>query len=705
MQGQRRALNSFTETMDLNQDLYNDTNMDQSAAWNNVSNPAERRLPHNARSFSGWDLGESSSSANLRDQVSCDGLKVEPCWPSSHSGFAATEARLEERRFEQPNILCHDRVSNGLAGNQITWENLNVQSSDSNHYPATINLNDSYPESDDEDEEGIFPSFYKSGRFVTEPYPSASMSTANGGTYENSRYNNDGSGSSMGNWGSSCKRKALEGGTSTQPYPGGNTSFFPQPENIVPHNSPARHIASNSLGISSSSANYPGVIRSEQMNPRFSVGMRGFVSDVFPPVSVPGTRESSTRNSGARITLGHQEPDSFSFPIVGTPSRQSNVRSLNHSSRPTSLGDSLEFGPSVQLPGNPSNQSHVMHSPGPFSNRNLPSPWNDTPIPRTGSSSSSFTIPRGRGTGLHDDTGFRSNIRNNEEHPMFAPATQTRNMIQDPTSWSLGTGSSSTPGGIASSSRAGPSSGSHLFPAGWVPHHNYPTQNQFRLSDFAPWSLFPSGESESGIQRGQFSPFSSRQPSSPEETVISSRSRSQGHNQPYARSAYMMDVPGDEANGWRSLAADIDGRQRLVSEIRQVLNVMRRGENIRAEDMMLFDPFINGVAELHDRHRDMRLDVDNMSYEELLALEERIGDVNTGLSDEVILQSLKERKFSAFMRGLPSLEPCCICQEEYVVGERIGTLDCGHDFHSHCIRQWLRQKNTCPICKMTGIGS
>lgn len=52
----------------------------------------------------------------------------------------------------------------------------------------------------------------------------------------------------------------------------------------------------------------------------------------------------------------------------------------------------------------------------------------------------------------------------------------------------------------------------------------------------------------------------------------------------------------------------------------------------------------------------------NNLYQELLALEERIGDVNTGLSDEVILQSLKERKFSAFMRGLPSLEPCCICQ-------------------------------------------
>lgn len=30
---------------------------------------------------------------------------------------------------------------------------------------------------------------------------------------------------------------------------------------------------------------------------------------------------------------------------------------------------------------------------------------------------------------------------------------------------------------------------------------------------------------------------------------------------------------------------------------------------------MLFNPFTNGVAEMHDRHRDMRLDVDNMSYE------------------------------------------------------------------------------------------
>lgn len=35
-----------------------------------------------------------------------------------------------------------------------------------------------------------------------------------------------------------------------------------------------------------------------------------------------------------------------------------------------------------------------------------------------------------------------------------------------------------------------------------------------------------------------------------------------------------------------------------------------------SQDYVLFDPFIyDGAADMHDRHRDMRLDVDNMSYE------------------------------------------------------------------------------------------
>lgn len=42
-------------------------------------------------------------------------------------------------------------------------------------------------------------------------------------------------------------------------------------------------------------------------------------------------------------------------------------------------------------------------------------------------------------------------------------------------------------------------------------------------------------------------------------------------------------------------------------------------------------------------------------------------------------------------------------QEEFTEGEELGRLDCGHDFHSACIKQWLTIKNLCPICKITAL--
>lgn len=127
----------------------------------------------------------------------------------------------------------------------------------------------------------------------------------------------------------------------------------------------------------------------------------------------------------------------------------------------------------------------------------------------------------------------------------------------------------------------------------------------------------------------------------------------------------------------------------------------RRGGHTNLEDMLLPTHVIlqRRTAELHDRHRDMRLDVDNMSYEELLALEERIGDVNTGLGEEKIMKSLKRRKYISLSEETFSDEPCCICQEAYVEEEDVGRLKCGHDFHTACIKKWLILKNMCPICK------
>uniref|UniRef100_A0ACD5UEG5 Uncharacterized protein n=1 Tax=Avena sativa TaxID=4498 RepID=A0ACD5UEG5_AVESA len=102
-----------------------------------------------------------------------------------------------------------------------------------------------------------------------------------------------------------------------------------------------------------------------------------------------------------------------------------------------------------------------------------------------------------------------------------------------------------------------------------------------------------------------------------------------------------------------------------------------------------------------DRHRAMRMDIDGMSYEELLALGDRIGTVNTGLSEEALYRCLKR---SLYMATAPETHQdcdrkCSICQEEYSGGEEVGKMACKHYYHVACIQHWLRQKNWCPICK------
>jgi hypothetical protein len=42
---------------------------------------------------------------------------------------------------------------------------------------------------------------------------------------------------------------------------------------------------------------------------------------------------------------------------------------------------------------------------------------------------------------------------------------------------------------------------------------------------------------------------------------------------------------------------------------------------------------------------------------------------------------------------------CSVCMEDFNNGDEISTLPCLHRYHSDCINRWLRQSNSCPICK------
>ena len=46
-----------------------------------------------------------------------------------------------------------------------------------------------------------------------------------------------------------------------------------------------------------------------------------------------------------------------------------------------------------------------------------------------------------------------------------------------------------------------------------------------------------------------------------------------------------------------------------------------------------------------------------------------------------------------------SVELCSICIESYLPQQKSITLPCNHKFHSNCIKEWLEQELTCPMCR------
>ncbi|KMT13083.1 hypothetical protein BVRB_4g086250 [Beta vulgaris subsp. vulgaris] len=157
----------------------------------------------------------------------------------------------------------------------------------------------------------------------------------------------------------------------------------------------------------------------------------------------------------------------------------------------------------------------------------------------------------------------------------------------------------------------------------------------------------------------------------------------------------------------RSLVPDVASRRRDLPRLRTL-----QADRVALLEFPNFYEVDYDVENFIDHHRDMRLDIDDMSYEELLALSERIGTVSTGLSEGDIRCHLKTRRYSSTaatinLEELPSVEQnndsCIICQDEYENNDKLGTLACGHEYHVDCLKKWLLLKNVCPICKSAAL--
>ncbi|KAG5961518.1 hypothetical protein E4U58_004242 [Claviceps cyperi] len=68
-------------------------------------------------------------------------------------------------------------------------------------------------------------------------------------------------------------------------------------------------------------------------------------------------------------------------------------------------------------------------------------------------------------------------------------------------------------------------------------------------------------------------------------------------------------------------------------------------------------------------------------------------------ASEEALRRLDRRVVDKQMLGPEGTAECSICIDEMVIGQIAVTLPCKHWFHEDCVVLWLKEHNTCPVCR------
>eukprot|EP00249_Psilotum_nudum_P019016 c27064_g1_i4 orf=984-1745(+) len=112
--------------------------------------------------------------------------------------------------------------------------------------------------------------------------------------------------------------------------------------------------------------------------------------------------------------------------------------------------------------------------------------------------------------------------------------------------------------------------------------------------------------------------------------------------------------------------------------------------------MMSLTGLCEPIDALHEGRSNTEDDVDpdNLSYEDLLALQEAVGCHSKGLSCEEIAKL----PVTKYKRKNRKNELCVICHVEYTKGDVLINLPCKHLYHADCIKKWLGLSKACPIC-------
>jgi len=68
-------------------------------------------------------------------------------------------------------------------------------------------------------------------------------------------------------------------------------------------------------------------------------------------------------------------------------------------------------------------------------------------------------------------------------------------------------------------------------------------------------------------------------------------------------------------------------------------------------------------------------------------------------ASQAAIDKLQVRELDEKMLDTEGKARCVICVDEMCKGEQATVLPCNHFFHGECVTPWLKQHNTCPVCR------
>ena len=147
---------------------------------------------------------------------------------------------------------------------------------------------------------------------------------------------------------------------------------------------------------------------------------------------------------------------------------------------------------------------------------------------------------------------------------------------------------------------------------------------------------------------------------------------------------------------------DIDDYKKFNEEMINFIESFNQPNNILNDAFGSLNDFDNNLYEDemnepigNSNNNSLYPNVDEMTYEQILELEEQIGSISNGLSDE----EMKHLKREKYIKYKYLDDKCIICQYAFKELETIVVFPCNHCFHFPCIKPWLSNQHHCPLCK------